>query len=83
VDSILGADLSRIGQEPLEVRVRVAGRTDSLADAVRVGNEVESLYLNGPASGGGAVKSAKEVVAIMSTLLPEHLVQTSIHYLES
>ncbi len=83
VDSILRADLSRIGQEPLEVRVRVAGRTDSLADAVRVGNEVESLYLNGPASGGGAVKSAKEVVAIMSTLLPEHLVQTSIHYFES
>jgi hypothetical protein len=83
VDSILGLDLSEAGPEPTEVRVRVAGRTDSLADAIRLGNEVESLYLNGPASGGGAVKSAREVVAIASTLLPEELVRPSVQYLES
>jgi hypothetical protein len=83
VDSILGPALSEAGPEPTEVRVRVAGRTDSLADAIRLGNEVESLYLNGPASGGGAVKSAREVVAIASTLLPEELVRPSVQYLES
>ena len=83
VDSILGPALSEAGQEPMEVRVRVAGRTDSLAAAIRLGNEVESLYLNGPASGGGAVKSAREVVAIASTLLPEELVRPSVQYLES
>jgi hypothetical protein len=83
VDSILGLALSEAGPEPTEVRVRVAGRTDSLADAIRLGNEVESLYLNGPASGGGAVKSAREVVAIASTLLPEELVRPSVQYLES
>ncbi len=36
-----------------------------------------------PASGGGAVKSAREVVAIASTLLPEELVRPSVQYLES
>ena len=71
VDAILGPKLSATGHEPAEVRVRVVGRTDNLADAVRIGNEVEALYLNGPAGGGGATKSAKEVVGIRSVLLPE------------
>ena len=55
------------------MRVRVVGRTDSLRDAVRIGNEVETLYLNGPAGGGGVTKSAREVVAIASVLLPREL----------
>jgi hypothetical protein len=83
VDSILGPALSARGHEPAEVRVRVAGRTDSLADAVRLGNEVEALYLNGPAGGGGAVKSARELVGIRSLLLPEGLVTPAIHHVES
>jgi hypothetical protein len=83
VDSILGPKLSVGAPEPREVRVRVVGRTDSLAEATRIGNEVESLYLNGPASGGGVTKSAREIVGIRSTLLPEHLVQTAIHVVES
>ena len=32
---------------------RLIGRTDTMAEAVRIGNEVESLYTNGPAGGGG------------------------------
>jgi hypothetical protein len=83
VDAILGPKLSRTGHEPTEVRARVTGRTDSLADAVRIGNEVEALYLNGPAGGGGAVKSAREVVAIRSVLIPEHLVEPVVTYVES
>ena len=83
VDSILGPRLSAGAPEPREVRVRVVGRTDSLAEATRVANEVESLYLNGPAGGGGVTKSAREVVGIRSTLLPERLVQTAIHVVES
>jgi Acyclic terpene utilisation family protein AtuA len=83
VDSILGPKLSAGAPEPREVRVRVVGRTDSLAEATRIANEVESLYLNGPASGGGVTKSAREVVGIRSTLLPEHLVRTAIHVVES
>ena len=83
IDAILGPKLSATAQEPAEVRVRVVGRTDSLADAVRIGNEVEALYLNGPAGGGGTTKSAKEVVGIRSVLIPEHLVAPIVSYVES
>jgi hypothetical protein len=83
VDSILGPRLSAGTTEPREVRARVVGRTDSLAEATRIANEVESLYLNGPASGGGVTKSAREIVGIRSTLLPEHLVRTAIQVVES
>jgi hypothetical protein len=83
VDSILGPKLSAGGPEPREVRARVAGRTDSLAEAARIANEVESLYLNGPASGGGVTKSAREILGVRSTLLPEHLIRTAVHVVES
>ena len=36
-------------QEPSEVRVRVAGRAKTKAEADIIGNEVEALYTNGPA----------------------------------
>ena len=70
-------------EHPWEVRVRVAGRTATLADAVRIGDEVETLYTNGPAGGGGAVKSAREVLAIASALVPEATVRTQIHLFET
>jgi len=59
---------------PYEVRLRVAARTSSLAAAHTVANEVESLYTNGPAGGGGATKSAREVLSLLSTYLPRELV---------
>ena len=61
-----------------EVRIRVAGRTGTLEDALRIGREVESLYTNGPAGGGGATYSAREVVAIASTLMPRKRVVPTI-----
>ncbi|ACL58596.1 acyclic terpene utilization AtuA family protein [Methylobacterium nodulans] len=69
--------------EPYEVRLRVAGRTDSLAEAVRIGNEVETLYTNGPAGGGGAWKSAREVVAVLSVLVPAALARPAVHIMEA
>ena len=68
---------------PYEVRLRVAARTDTLAEAVRVGNEVETLYTNGPAGGGGVTKSAREIVAVASTYLAENLVTPTLHFLEA
>ncbi len=68
--------------EPDEVRIRVAARCDSMKEAVRIGNEVETLYTNGPAGGGGATKSAREVVAILSVLLPRENVKPLINTLE-
>jgi hypothetical protein len=82
VDSLHGAKLSDAGN-PYEVRVRVAGRTESLAEAMRIGNEVETLYTNGPAGGGGAVKSAREIVAVVSVLVPEEAAAPTVAMFES
>jgi hypothetical protein len=80
VESLHGAELSKHASEPYEVRVRVAGRTESLREAVRIGNEVETLYTNGPAAGGGAFKSARDVVAVASVLLPRDLAKPQIRF---
>ena len=66
--------------EPREVRIRVTGRTDSLAEAARIGNEVETLYTNGPAGGGGAWKTAREVLGVVSTLIAETKVRPAVSY---
>jgi hypothetical protein len=81
-DALYGPAPSIDGREPPEVRARVAVRTQTLEDAIRVGNEVESLYTNGPAGGGGVTKSARDVVGVVSTFLPRQLVRPSVHYLE-
>jgi acyclic terpene utilization AtuA family protein len=80
VESLHGAEASAHANEPYEVRVRVAGRTENLREAVRIGNEVETLYTNGPAAGGGAFKSARDVVAVASVLLPRELAKPSIQF---
>jgi hypothetical protein len=80
VDSVHRGAFVRTGAEPVEARIRVAGRTDSLEDAVRIGNEVEALWLNGPAGGGGAWKSARQVLATVSTLFPRSEVAPRVSY---
>src|ERR1700761_2693993 len=80
VESLHGAEVSADANEPYEVRVRVAGSTESLREAVRIGNEVETLYTNGPAAGGGAWKSARDVVAVASVLLPRDLAKPQIRF---
>ena len=83
VDSLHGSELSQHNTEPYEVRIRVSARTDTRAEAVRVSNEVETLYTNGPAGGGGATKSAREIVAVQSVLLSRELVQTAVHLIKA
>ena len=73
----LGAD-----REPYEVRVRLAVRTDTRAQAERVGQEVEALYLNGPAGGGGVTMSTREVIAVASALMPREAVRPHCRILE-
>jgi hypothetical protein len=80
VDALHGPDVSARANEPYEVRVRVSGRTENLREAVRIGNEVETLYTNGPAAGGGAWKSARDVVAVASVLLPRDLAKPQIRF---
>jgi hypothetical protein len=80
VDALHGAEISARANEPYEVRVRVVGRTENLREAIRIGNEVETLYTNGPAGGGGAFKSARDVVAVASVLLPRELAKPTIRF---
>jgi Acyclic terpene utilisation family protein AtuA len=80
VDSLHGSQISAHASEPYEVRVRVAGRTENLREAIRIGNEVETLYTNGPAGGGGAFKSARDVVAVASVLLPRELARPQVQF---
>ena len=82
VDALHGATLSSGGPEPYEVRARVVGRTDSADEALRIGNEVETLYTNGPAAGGGATRQVREVIAVASAFLPRERVSTTVQCLE-
>lgn len=54
---------------PGEVRVRLAGRAKDKETADLIGSEVESLYTNGPAGGGGAIKRTREIVSVASILV--------------
>ena len=81
VNSVMKTDLPR--GTPCEVRIRVVGRTDTRQQAAAIGDEVEALYTNGPASGGGAHKAVREVVGVFSMLLPRDIVHTSIEYEET
>ncbi len=68
---------------PYEVRARVTGRTASAAQAVLIGNEVETLYTNGPAGGGGVTKSTREVLAVQSVLLPRQRAKPAFSFVEA
>ncbi|UHG94398.1 acyclic terpene utilization AtuA family protein [Spirosoma oryzicola] len=58
--------------DPYEIRLRVAGKASTAQQAALVGEEVEALYTNGPAGGGGARKYVHELVGIVSTLIDRH-----------
>jgi hypothetical protein len=78
VDSLHGARSGRRNAESYEARLRVAARAKTLEEATLVSNEVESLYTNGPAGGGGAFKSVRPIIAIGSTYIARDDVRTSV-----
>jgi hypothetical protein len=63
------------GHAPYEVRLRLAVRCANRVQAGLVGREVEALYLNGPAAGGGVTHSVREVIAALSALVPRSAVK--------
>ena len=75
---LAGASLS---SEPPEVRLRVSARCDTAEQARLITREVEALYLNGPAGGGGATQSVREVIAADAVLMPREWVQTRVEVL--
>nr|WP_321411151.1 acyclic terpene utilization AtuA family protein [uncultured Allomuricauda sp.] len=81
VNSLFKDEVSDIN--PQEVRLRVAAKTKVREEAVQLVNEVETLYTNGPAAGGGVSKSIKEIIAIQSILIDKDQVEPKVEYFES
>ena len=73
----LGADRS-----PYELRLRLAVHCTTREQAERIGQEVEAMYLNGPAGGGGVTQSVREVIAAASALVPREAARTAVQVLE-
>lgn len=83
---LIGFDSARAGAvpdgpEPREVRLRFAARCADAEAARAVAEEVEALYLNGPAGGGGVTRSLREIVAIGAVLIPEAGVRCRVEVL--
>lgn len=70
VDSLYRNSASPLATQPCEVRLHVAARTKTQAEAAKIGNEVETLYTNGPAGGGGANARVSEIISVASILIP-------------
>ena len=65
-------------EQPYEVRLRVAARAPTPESASLIGEEVEALYTNGPAGGGGTRKYVHEQIGIVSTLIERERVPTKV-----
>lgn len=63
-----------------EIRLRIAGRSTKREDVVHIGNEVEALYTNGPAGGGGASKSVSSVVSVCSIFVEREDINVKVSY---
>ena len=64
--------------EPYEVRLRFAGRAKHRRDAVKLGNEVETLVGKGPCASSLPRTGVREVLAIYSVLIPRSAVDARI-----
>jgi hypothetical protein len=68
--------------EPPEVRLRVAVQAFDRRVAADLVREVESLYTNGPAGGGGVETAVRDTIAVISTLIPRDWVESQVEVLE-
>ncbi|MCP2164058.1 acyclic terpene utilization AtuA family protein [Goodfellowiella coeruleoviolacea] len=66
-----------------ECRLRVAALSHDRALVETVGHEVEALYTNGPAGGGGVRVRSGEVIGIVSTLIPRSSVRPAVTLMEA
>jgi hypothetical protein len=69
------------GETDCRLRVAAIGHDRALLD--RVADEVESLYTNGPAGGGGVRAHVTEVIGIVSALIPREAVRPAVTFLEA
>lgn len=65
-----------------EVRLRVSARVNDLETAHLIADEVETLYTNGPAGGGGVEKRVDEIISVCSIFVPRTDVKSIVSYME-
>ncbi|MEI7444850.1 MAG: acyclic terpene utilization AtuA family protein [Burkholderiales bacterium] len=72
--------------EPYEVAVRVAARTKTREEAIKVGREVDGMAVSGIAHTGKRVPHqdrTREVIGVWSSLVPREQVPATVSYFES
>lgn len=72
--------------EPYEVAVRVAARTKTREEALKIGREIDGMAVSGVAMTGKRVPHqdrTREIIGIWSTLVPREAVPYHIHWRES
>lgn len=72
--------------EPYEIAVRVAARTKTKEEAIKVGREVDGMAVSGVAHTGKRVPHqdrTREVIGVWSSLVPREQVPATVTYMES
>jgi len=86
LNAIHGAATPADAPEPYEIAVRVAARTKTREEAVKVGREVDGMAVSGIAHTGKRVPHqdrTREVIGVWSALVPREQVPASVVYFES
>ena len=86
LDAIHGPVTPRDRPEPYEVAVRVAARTRTRAEALKVGREVDGMAVSGVGMTGKRVPHqdrTREVIGIWSSLVPRERVRPRVSIYES
>lgn len=86
LNAIHGAATPADAPEPYEIAVRVAARTRTKEEAVKVGREVDGMAVSGIAHTGKRVPHqdrTREVIGVWSSLVPRERVPATVTYMES
>jgi len=86
LDAIHGAMSPKDQPEPYEIAVRVAARTKTREEAVKVGREVDGMAVSGVGHTGKRVPHqdrTREIIGVWSSLVPRERVTPSVNYFTS
>jgi hypothetical protein len=86
VNAIHGAMTPSAAPEPYEIAVRVAARTRTREEAIKVGREVDGMAVSGVGMTGKRVphqERTREIIGVWSSLVPRDQIHPTINYYES
>jgi hypothetical protein len=86
VNAIHGAMSPTDRPEPYEIAVRVAARTKTREEAVKVGREVDGMAVSGVGMTGKRVPHqdrTREIIGVWSSLVPREMITPTLSFFES